>query len=514
MQIFSLPLKGTITVPKRSHVCYNEYILRSKKQNENIEKEVDYVMPYTSIREAAEEIHSGLITPTELVLETLERIDEQDDDIQAYITVLRDQALEDADKAESELRTGLYRSQLHGIPIAIKDLIAVKGVRTTAGSKVLENHISQEDAMVVEQLRKSGAIIIGKTWTFEFAYGPYSPPTRNPWDHQRTTGGSSGGSAAAIATGMSLGAIGTDTGGSIRIPSACCGITGLKPTYGRVSCYGVIPLSWSLDHIGPMGRSAEDCAILFDVIAKYDPRDPNSVPGPPTAPSRSTTTLISGAEGRGPMSLQGIKLGVPQESFYAPLDPEVRMLWRAALHVLEEEGAELLNIELPRPTMDLYRMIQMPEATLAHIQKGWLTEHLDLYSETVRSRLVQGQTVSAVDYLRTQYERRLFSSSLRAVMQRVDAFVLPTLPIPAPLLQQVGQDIQIDGITENATVALLRLTMPFNLAGLPAVSFPCGFSTEGLPVGMQVAGKPFEEATVLRVAHAYQQLTDWHRREI
>ncbi len=486
----------------------------AKNKNENIEKEVDYVMPYTSIRAAAEEIHSGLITPTELVLETLECIDEQDGDIQAYITVMRDQALADADKAETELRTGLYRSQLHGIPIAIKDLIAVKGVRTTAGSRVLENHISQEDAMVVEQLRKSGAIIIGKTNTFEFAYGPYSPPTRNPWHHERITGGSSGGSAAAVASGMALGAIGTDTGGSIRIPAACCGVTGLKPTYGRVSCYGVIPLSWSLDHVGPMGRSAEDCALLFDAIAKYDPRDPNSVPGPPTAPSRSTTTLISGAEGRGPMSLQGIKLGVPQESFYAPLDPEVRTLWRAALHVLEEEGAELLDVDLPRPTMDLYRTIQMPEATLAHLQKGWLTEHLDLYSETVRTRLLQGQTITAVDYLRTLYERRIFSSSLRAVMQRVDAFVLPTLPIPAIPFAQAGQDIEIDGITENATVALLRLTMPFNLAGLPAITFPGGFTGEGLPVGIQVAGKPFEEATVLRIAHAYQQLTDWHHREI
>src|SRR3984893_12471857 len=288
-------------------------------------------MPYTSIREAAAEIHSGLITPTELVLETLENIEERDGEIQAYITVLRDQALKDAEQAETEMRTGLYRSQLHGIPIAIKDLIAVKDVPTTAASKVLAGHISQEDAMVVEQLRKSGAIIIGKTNTFEFAYGPYSPQTRNPWDFTRTTGGSSGGSAAAVAAGMCLGAVGSDTGGSIRIPSACCGVTGLKPTYGRVSCYGVIPLSWSLDHVGPIAHSAEDCAILFDTIAKYDPRDPNSVPGPSTTPNRYTSTLIGGVEGRGPLSLQGLKVGVPQDDFVAPLDPEVRKAWRAVL---------------------------------------------------------------------------------------------------------------------------------------------------------------------------------------
>src|SRR5256714_4624711 len=256
-------------------------------------------MPYTSIREAAEEIHSGIITSAELVMETIERIDEQDSEIQAFIAVMPEQALKEAEQAELELRTGLYRSQLHGIPIAIKDIIAVKDVRMTAGSKVLADYFASGDAMVGEQLRKSGGIILGKTATFEFAYGPYSPPTRNPWDRTRTTGGSSGGSAAAVVTGMCPGAIGTDTGGSIRIPSACCGITGLKPTYGRVSCYGVIPLSWSLDHVGPMGRSAEDCAILFDAIAKYDPRDPNSVAGPPAAASAS---LIAGAEGRYPIS--------------------------------------------------------------------------------------------------------------------------------------------------------------------------------------------------------------------
>ncbi len=468
-------------------------------------------MPYTSIREVADEIHSGLITPSELVAETLEYIDETDESIQAFITVIRDQAFKDAEQLEREQRTGLYRSQLHGIPIALKDLISVRNIRMTAGSKVLSSYIAPEDAMVVEQLRKAGAIIIGKTNTHEFAYGPYSAPTHNPWDPTRTTGGSSGGSAAAVASGMCVGALGTDTGGSIRIPSACCGVTGLKPTYGRVSCYGVIPLSWSLDHVGPIGRSAEDCAILFDAIAKYDPRDPNSVSGPPISPSRYTATLIGGTEGRGPLSLQGLKLGIPQEAFVTPLHPEVRAAWRAALRVLEEEGAELVDVELPRPTMELYRTIQRPEASLTHTQKGWLSTHKDLYSDTVRSKLLSGLTTPAVDYLRAQQERRIFSSSLRTIMQRVDAFILPTLPIPAPLLEQTEQDIEIDGVVENTTVALLRMTMPFNLSGLPAISCPCGFTSHRLPIGLQIAGKPFEEATVLRIAHAYQQLTDWHR---
>src|SRR5436305_13354320 len=252
-------------------------------------------MPYQSITEAANGLRSGMTTPAELLAETLERIDQLDGEIKAFVTVMRDEAMADAEKAEQEQRTGLFRSPLHGIPIGVKDIVAVKDVRMTAGSKVLADYSATEDAAVVEQLRKSGAIIIGKTATFEFAYGPYSPPTRNPWDHTRTTGGSSGGSAAAVAAGMCSGAIGSDTGGSIRIPAACCGVTGLKPTYGRVSCYGVIPLSWSLDHVGPLGRGAEASGILFEAIAGYDPRDPNSVSGPP---GRPTASLIAGPEGR------------------------------------------------------------------------------------------------------------------------------------------------------------------------------------------------------------------------
>ncbi len=467
-------------------------------------------MPYLSIKAAAEEIHSGLITPTELVAETFERVDALDGDLKAFVTVMRDQAYEDAERLERELRTGLYRSPLHGIPIGVKDIIAVKGVRTTAGSKVLADYVSQEDAMVVEQLRKNGAIVIGKTNTHEFAYGTYTPPTRNPWDHERIPGGSSGGSAVAVAMGMSLGAIGTDTGGSIRIPAACCSVTGLKPTYGRVSCHGVIPLSWSLDHVGPLARSAEDCAIVFDAIAGYDPRDPNSISGPP---SRPTASLIAGPEGRDTLSLQGLKLGVPQEAFFAPLDPEVRAAWQAALLVLREEGAGVVDVELPLSTLEVYRTIQKPEASLAHKQKGWLSEHRDDYTALTLQRLLEGQQIPAVAYLHALHQRRIFSNSMRTVLRQVDALVLPTLPIPAILIEQANQEISIDGVAENATTALLRLTMPFNLASLPAISFPCGFTTNGLPVGLQVAGRPFEESTVLRIAHAYQQLTDWHRRE-
>ncbi len=468
-------------------------------------------MPYLSIQQAAEDIRSGMATPGELVEECFERIDQLDGEIKAFVTVMRDEARRDAEQAERELRTGLVRGPLHGIPIGVKDIVAVKGVRLTAGSRVLANNIAAEDAAVVEQLRRAGAIIIGKTNTHEFAYGTYTPPTRNPWDTSRIPGGSSGGSAAAVAAGMCLGAIGSDTGGSIRIPSACCGVTGLKPTYGRVSCYGVIPLSWSLDHVGPLGRSAEDCALIFDAIAGYDPRDPNSVSGPP---SKASASLIGGVEGSSPLSLQGITLGKPPESFVAPLDPEVRAAWQGALLVLKEEGAEVVEVDLPRPGMDTYRGVQAPEASLAHMERGWLTTHLADYGERTRERLLHGQTIPAVDYLRAQLQRRAFSSAIRAAMQPVQALVLPALPIPAIRVEQAYTDIHIDGVTENATVSLLRLNMPFNLAGLPAVSLPCGFTSHGLPIGLQLAGKPFEEAMILRIAHAYQQLTDWHRREI
>ncbi len=468
-------------------------------------------MPYLSITEAAADLRSGMTTPTELLAESFERIDQLDSDIKAFVTVMRDEAQADAGKAEQEQRTGLFRSPLHGIPIGVKDLVAVKGVRLTAGSQVLAGNIATEDATVVEQLRRAGAIIIGKTNTHEFAYGTYTPPTRNPWNLERIPGGSSGGSGAAVAASMCLGAIGSDTGGSIRIPSACCGVTGLKPTYGRVSCYGVIPLSWSLDHVGPLARSAEDCSIIFDAIARYDPRDPNSISGPP---AQASASLIGGAEGRGLLSLQGIKLGIPTDSFVSPLDPEVRAAWKAALRVLQEEGAEIIDVDLPRPTMLTYRTIQRPEATLAHIQNGWFPARSDDYTTATRENLLNGQQVPAVDYLQAQQERRQFSSALRAVMQRVNALVLPTLPLPAFPIELSNQDILIDGIVDNSTVSLLRLNMPFNLAGLPSISLPCGFSKDGMPIGLQIVGKPFEEAMILRIAHAYQQLTDWHRREI
>jgi len=466
------------------------------------------MMMHLSIQEACSDLRCGLVTPTELLSEALAHIDEHDGLIQAFVTVLRQQALKEAEEAEREQRSGLFRSPLHGIPLAIKDLLAIKDVRLTAGSQVLADYIAPEDATVVARLRQAGAVLIGKTNTHEFAYGTYTPPTRNPWESTHVPGGSSGGSAAAVAAGMCLGAIGSDTGGSIRIPAACCGVTGLKPTYGRVSCAGVIPLSWSLDHVGPLGRSARDCAIIFDSIAAYDPRDPNSVSRPPD----QTHSMLGDEQASGSPALQGLTLGIPQDDAIDPLDPEVRQAWRNARLVLQEAGARICDVRVPRASMELYRTIQKPEATLAHRERGWLDEKQELYSQITRQRLLDGLQISAVDYLQAQQQRRAFASALRATLQPVDALLLPAQPMPAVEISQIGQQITIEGRTEPIGEAMLRLTMPFNLAGLPALAFPCGLSARHLPLGLQVVGRPFEEGLILRIVHAYQQLTDWHRR--
>jgi len=471
-------------------------------------------LAYLSISEAAALIERRQLSPLDLVSSALDRISQLNPITHAFYTVLEGEAMTAAAEAESAIASGRHLGPLHGLPIGVKDVI--NHGRTTAGSKSLSGNYASESATVVRRLEDAGAIIIGKTATYEFAVGrptpdSFFPAARNPWALDRDPGGSSSGSAVAVAAGMVPGAVGTDTGGSVRYPASACGVVGIKPTYGLVSRAGVLPNSYSYDHCGPMARTAEDCALIFDAIAQYDPRDPNSVSGPP---ARASASLIGGAEGRSPLSLQGITLGVPPESFVAPLDPEVRAAWRAALLVFQEEGAEVVDVDVPLPSMSMYRNIQRPEATLAHIQQGWFHARAADYTAGVREVLLKGQQIPAVDYLQAQYERRIFSSTVRTAMQRVNALVLPTMPIPAITVDEIDQQISIDGVPEESTAALLRLTRAFNLSGLPAISLPCGFTTNGLPIGLQLAGKPFEEAMILRIAHAYQQLTDWHRREI
>ncbi len=457
-------------------------------------------------------LRDGSLSPVEVAEATLQRITTLDEQVRAFVTVTAERALEDARRAERELRSGIDRGPLHGIPVVLKDLVATRGIRTTASSRVLENHVPDYDAAVAEKLAEAGTVLLGKTNTHEFAYGTITPPTANPWDLTRIPGGSSGGSAAALAARMCLLAIGTDTGGSIRIPAACCGVTGLKPTYGLVSCFGIIPLSWSLDHAGPLARSVEECAWMLDALAGYDPRDQASLPDPTSQSSYAAPLQAIHPESK---PLKGIRLGIPRNAYFSGINPEVSTTVEAAIKVIGELGAQIEDVLLPEALNDLffaYRGIQMPEATLAHSEAGWWETRAADYGPVTRSRLEMGAKQSAVEYVRAQRLRRAFSQGMRRVMERVDVLALPTLPILPPRRDQLDQPVLFGHQKFEPGTALLRFTFPFNMTGQPALSLPCGFSAGGLPIGLQLAGRHRDEALILRIGHAYQQVTSWHQR--
>ncbi len=452
-----------------------------------------------SIAEAANLIRRKKLSPVELAEACLQRVGSVDARLRAFITVTRDEALATAQQAASAIARGNYKGPLHGIPLALKDLFDTAGVRTTAGSKIMADRVPAEDAEVTARLKAAGAVILGKLNMHEFAYGatgvnPHYGATLNPWDPTRISGGSSSGSGAAVAAGMALGALGTDTGGSVRIPSALCGITGLKPTYGRVSRRGVVPLSWALDHVGPMARSAADAAIILKAIAGHDPGDETSS----EEPVPDYAKLL---EGR---SLKGLRVGVPREYFFDNVDAEVATAVRGAISAFEHLGSEVSEVSLPHidEAPAAVNTIMLTEALAYH--RRWLAERPQDYGEDVRQRLEMGLLYPAVSYIEAQRLRSLIVAEWREqVFDRVDLLAVPTTPVSAPSLEE--SDLQ-------ATLTLVRFTNPFNLVGVPAVSVPCGFTGTGLPVGLQFVGRWFEEGTVLGAAHAYQQATDWHKR--
>ncbi len=459
---------------------------------------------YLSIARLSKLIREKEVSPVEVVEAHLSRIEEVDGKLNSFITLMKDEALDSARQAEKSIQSGRYLGPLHGIPIGLKDLYYTKGVKTTGGSKILADFVPDHDAAVVEKFHEAGAIIIGKLQMHEFAYGPTSEnphygPARNPWNTEHITGGSSGGSGAAVATGLCAGALGSDTGGSIRIPAALCGITGLKPTYGRVSRYGVLPLSWSLDTVGPMTRSAEDAALVLNAIAGYDERDPASANEP--VPD-FTASMDEGA--------RGLRVGVPKEYFFDVIDPEVREAVDRATTVLEELGASVEEVSLP--VLNYSAAISSPilGAEAAAFHQPYLSSRLDDYSPETRARLEVAALTRAVDYVKAQRARSYFNHEVAQVMKRVDLLVAPTCPLGAT---QIGQRTAQVGETSDTVMGFLtRLTRPFNITGTPAISVPCGFTSAGLPIGFQIAGRPFEEATVTRAAHAYQTATDWHTR--
>jgi aspartyl-tRNA(Asn)/glutamyl-tRNA(Gln) amidotransferase subunit A len=464
--------------------------------------------PYRAptLAEASRQLRAGEVTSVALTEACLLRIEQVDGALKACVTIMADAALEQARAADAARAAKRVRSPLHGLPLAIKDLFATKDVRTTAGSGVLADWVPDEDATAVIKLAEAGAIALCKTNTHEFAYGTLTPPTRNPWDTARAPGGSSGGTAAAVASGEALGGLGTDTGGSIRIPAGFCGVTGLKPTYGLVGRGGVVPLSESYDHAGPIAWTVEDCALLLDAIAGYDPRDPDSADVPLLDFAAALGDRLAPED-----AARGTRIGIPDRFFFDLIDDEVAAALEALRATFERLGAALVEVAMPDGVDDLlsvYRAGQRPEAYTYHTDMGWLAERADKYHPETLANLKLGADYSAADYIRAQQRRRAFTNAMREVLRQVDALLTPTLAIPAPLADEYGSAFVVHG--QPLEGGSLRFTLPFNLTGQPALSIPCGFSAGGLPIGAQLVAAHFNEPTLLRLGHAFQRATDWH----
>ncbi len=413
--------------------------------------------------------------------------------------------LAEARNAEAEIGHGEYRGPLHGIPITVKDLFDVAGQPTTAGSSFLGSQPVERDAAAWSRLKAAGALLLGKTNLHEFAYGattanPHFGPTRNPWDTERVPGGSTGGGAVAVSMGAGFAALGSDTGGSIRCPAALCAVTGIKPTYGRVSRAGAFPLSWSQDHVGPLARTARDCAVILDVIAGPDQADPTTlgVPALKSAASRH----------EGDHSLGGLTAGVLTSHRERVLDPSVGQAFDRAVDQLCELGLTVRELEIPeeRDLDDTGVVILMAEAAAVHLE--WLREAPERYGDDVRGRLEAGVLVPAVDYLDAERARRKLVPRALARMAEVDVVLGPTVPIGAPGIDT--QSIRLGGRDVDPRTVLLMFTRLYDVTGQPAASAPCGFTEDGLPIGLQIAAQPWREDLALRVAHAYQQVTEWH----
>ena len=461
----------------------------------------DTDLAFASIEDVGNLFRKRKLSPVELTRLMLARIEQLDPKLNSYISVTSELALSQSKKAEAELlaprggKTHRDRGPLHGIPISLKDNIYTAGIRTTAGSKILRHFIPLQDAPVVTQLQQAGAVILGKTNMHEFAYGvtsnnPHYGPVHNPWDPTRIPGGSSGGSAAAVAAGLCYGSIGTDTGGSIRIPAALCGIVGLKPTIGRVPSDGTIPLSPRLDCVGPLARTVRDAAFLLDPIlvrAKHEP-------------------LLSSAY-KSFARTKKFKLGLPSELFFDVVSDEVLRIFQAALHALCKVGAKIedVSMSLLAKTEDAGNQIAWPEATHYHQQAGWFPARAADYGEDVRSRLEMGTKVSATVYLQALELRDKFIQQLHLAIADagVDALVVPTTPIAAPLINE--ESTHLNGSDHPTRALLLCNNRPANLAGLPAISIPCGFTAAGLPVGLQLIGGVTDEHLILRIAHAFER---------
>ena len=447
-----------------------------------------------SIAEASDLLRRKQISPVELTNSCLARIERLNPTINAFITVMYESALDQARAAEDEIVAGNWRGPLHGIPIGLKDLVDTAGVKTTCASALFADRVPTEDAEIVRRLRSAGAVLIGKQNMQEFAWGgtstsSYFGPVRNPWDTERIAGGSSGGSAAAVATGMCFGAVGTDTGGSVRQPAAFCGIVGLKPTYGRVSTRGVFPLSPSLDHVGPLCRTVTDTALILEAIAGYDKLDPTCVNFP-------VDSYVDALDVK-----TKPRIGVVRKPFFENLDPDIEHAMSEALKQLSNLSSDVLEIELPSTPA----AVQAPEVYALH-SKYFVTSP-ELYGRWMRERLEQAAVIDAATYIEARQELDRVRRSVGDVFSKVDLLITPTTLVPPITISEA-----LNMSPTPAGEVWLWNTRPFNAYGFPTISIPCGFTQAGLPIGLQIAGPHFTEGNLLSFVHAFEQATPEHRK--
>jgi aspartyl-tRNA(Asn)/glutamyl-tRNA(Gln) amidotransferase subunit A len=452
---------------------------------------------WPSLSETSRQVRDKKISSVELTQGCLQRIERLNPKLNAFITVTADSALAQAREAEVEIQRGGWRGPLHGIPIALKDLFDTAGVRTTAASGLFKDRVPTQDGEIVRRLKGAGAVLLGKLNMHEFAYGgssviSYYGPVHNPWSLDHMAGGSSSGSAVALAAGLCYGAVGSDTGGSIRQPSAYCGTVGLKPTYGRVSTRGAVPLSWLYDHVGPMTRSVADTAAMLQVLAGYDPEDANSADAP--VPDYSAALSQKGP----------LRVGVPRAYFYEGLHPDIESAMNAALIVIGKIATSVRDIEMPASNDTT---ILRAEAYAYHAENA--KKSPELYQPETLKRIRGGEDVTTATYIQARRQVDQYRHTIRKVFETVDLLITPTTPVPPFTIAELLADM--DNLRTKEILSL-RNTRPFNILGLPAISIPCGFTRAGLPIGMQISGAPWAEANVLRLAHAYELQTDWHTR--
>ena len=462
-------------------------------------------LPFLSATELSAMIKSRRVSPVDAAEAYLRRIDEVDGKLNSYITVCGDEALAQARRAQEEIASGGYRGPMHGVPVAVKDQFYTAGVRTTGGSAILEDFVPEEDATVMANLKRAGAVLLGKLNMSEFAMGdafhhPFGRPL-NPWGRSRSPGTSSSGSGAATAAFLCATSLGEDTGGSVRVPAAFCGLVGIRPTWGLVSRYGVLGASWSQDIVGPISRTTADCAMTLNAVAGYDPKDRYTR-------NAAVPDYLSELDG----GIHGLNVGVVRDRVQAEaVDPEVRERVEAAVSDLRRLGTVVRDVTIPLivESAAIYSAVTMADIAEAH--REGIKNRLDRYDHNNRVRLLTSSILPSPVHQKALKLRHVLRQQVLDALQRVDVLVMPTSSVPAPLIPTAagiaGKQQVLDDYSGRRS-----FTTPFNLANVPALSIGCGFTTDGLPVGLQIAGRPFEETTLFRVAHAYEKATDWHKR--